>query len=93
MSDQRIERLASAELRHKIEQIVSRVSRIDASEFEDGVLIREELGIDSLMAMEIIATCEKELGIRIDESLFGCVETVQEFMGIMHDIYQKQQAS
>lgn len=84
---------ASAELRGKIEEIVSRISRIDASEFEDDVLIREELGIDSLMAMEIIATCEKELEIHIDETLFGCVETVGDFMSIMHDIYEDQRAS
>lgn len=87
------EKATPAELRGRIEEIVSRISRIDASEFEDDVLIREELGIDSLMAMEIIATCEKELHIQIDETLFGCVETVGDFMSIMRDIYEGQRAS
>ena len=85
--------VTSAELRGKVGEIVSRISRIDASEFEDDVLIREELGIDSLMAMEIIATCEKELRIQIDETLFGCVETVGDFMSIMYDLYENQRAS
>ncbi len=93
MSDLQNNRPTSAELRGKVEQIVSRISRIDASEFEDDVLIREELGIDSLMAMEIIATCEKELGIEIDETLFADAETVSDFMSIMHDLYENQRAS
>ncbi len=93
MSDLEKRNLASAELRGRVEQIVSRISRIDAAEFEDDVLIREELGIDSLMAMEIIATCEKELDIQIDETLFACVETVGDFMSIMHDLYENQRAS
>lgn len=93
MSDLQNNRPTSAELRGKVEQIVSRISRIDASEFEDDVLIREELGIDSLMAMEIIATCEKELGIQIDETLFASVESVGDFMSIMHDLYENQRAS
>ncbi|MFP4534482.1 MAG: acyl carrier protein [Spirochaetaceae bacterium] len=93
MSELQKDDLAPAELRERVEQIVSRVSRIDASEFEDEVLIREELGIDSLMAMEIIATCEKELSIRIDETLFACVESVGDFMSIMHDLYEDQRAS
>lgn len=93
MSDLPNNRPTSAELRGRVEQIVSRISRIDASEFDDDVLIREELGIDSLMAMEIIATCEKELGIEIDETLFACVESVGDFMSIIHDLYENQRAS
>ncbi len=42
--------------KNDIKQIVSRISRIDVAELDDRVLIREELGIDSLMGMEIIAT-------------------------------------
>lgn len=70
----------------RIKQIVSWVSRIDESEFEDQVLIREELGIDSLMGMEIIANCEKAFNIRIDESLFASIATVGDFLRIVRDL-------
>ena len=80
-------------LRHRMEQIVSRISRIDASEFQDDVLIREELGIDSLMAMEILATCEKELELRLDEATFACVETVGEFFQLLETTYEEQKAA
>jgi len=66
-----------------IKQIVSRISRIDVDELDDRLLIREELGIDSLMAMEIIATCEKLLGLKIDETLFANIQTVGDFMDLL----------
>ncbi len=71
------------DLKNEVKQIVSRVSRIEVAELEDNVLIREELGIDSLMSMEILAACEKTLGIKIDESLFADVQTVDEFYGLL----------
>ncbi|MFI5367986.1 MAG: acyl carrier protein [Spirochaetia bacterium] len=69
--------------KNDIKQIVSRISRIDVAEMDDRVLIREELGIDSLMAMEIIAGCEKLLGVRIDETLFADVQTVGDFFELL----------
>jgi acyl carrier protein len=67
----------------EIKRIVSRISRIDAAELEDHLLIREELGIDSLMAMEIIATCEKLLSVKIDETKFADIQTVGDFLDLL----------
>ena len=64
----------------RTKEIVSRISRIDVCELEDHILIREELGIDSLMAMEILATCEKEFKIQTDENDFVSLETVGDFL-------------
>ena len=70
-------------LRNEIKQIVSGISRIDQGELQDHVLIREELGIDSLMSMEIIARCEKLLKVKIDESRFFEVQTVGDFFDLL----------
>lgn len=69
--------------KNDIKQIVSRISRIDVAELDDRLLIREELGIDSLMAMEIIATCEKLLKLKIDETLFADIQTVGDFFDLL----------
>jgi acyl carrier protein len=69
--------------KNDIKRIVSRISRIDVAELDDRLLIREELGIDSLMAMEIIATCEKLLGLKIDETLFADIQTVGDFLDLL----------
>ena len=90
MEQQMGNRLTSEQIRQTTKQIVSRISRIDAEEFEDDIIIREELGIDSLMAMEIIATCEKHLDIQIDEAMFGNIETVGDFLDLLVKLYQKK---
>ena len=74
-----------------IKHIVAKISRINESEFEDRVLIREELGIDSLMGMEIIANCEKSFDIRIDESRFAAIETVGDFLSLVKQLYESKQ--
>jgi len=78
-----LEERSPESLKVEIKQIVSKVSRIDAEQLQDHVLIREELGIDSLMSMEIIARSEKALGIKIDESLFASIQTVGDFYDLM----------
>ena len=79
-------------IRKGIKDIVSRITRIDVGEFEDQVLIREELGIDSLMVTEILANCEKYLGVRIDETLLLKVETVGEFLDLLGGLKGKDRA-
>lgn len=77
-------------IRDSVIDIVARISRIDADEFEDDVLIREELGIDSLMAMEIVAACERRLGISIDEGQLSCIETVGDFLELVEALYRSR---
>ena len=71
---------------HEIKQIVSRISRIDEADLQDHLLIREELGVDSLKAMEIIYACEKHLGIRMDETVFAEVQTVGDYIMLLRTL-------
>ena len=69
--------------KREIKQLVSQISRIREAELEEHLLVREELGIDSLMAMEILATCEKRFNLQLDETLFAEVQTVGDFLALM----------
>jgi len=71
--------LVSTEL---IKEIISRISRIPVEELEDDVRIREDLGVDSIMAMEIIATLEVKLGFTFDVEKYSCIDEVGEFIEI-----------
>jgi acyl carrier protein len=73
-----------------IKRIVSRISHIDVSELQDHLKVREELGIDSLMTMEIVATCEKRLGLTIDETTFADAQTVGDFLALMVALRKSQ---
>ena len=77
----------------EIKEIMSRISRIDASELEENILIRDELGVDSLMAMEIIATCEKQLEIHIDEGRLFEIETIGDFIDMVVKLYEQKHGS
>jgi acyl carrier protein len=82
--------LTTAGVHSRVIDIVSGIARIDPEEFERDVLIREELGIDSLMAMEIVAACEKSLGISIDEGQLFCIETVGDFLDLVEHLYRSK---
>ena len=64
-----------------------RIANIDAEDLQADALIREELGIDSLKAMEIVATLEKNLKISIDEGKLLEVKTVKDFFQLIEGIY------
>jgi len=76
----------SKSIRMNIIKILSKISRIDYSGILDSVLIREELGIDSLMAIEIIANIELMYNIKIDESLMKDINTVGDFVNLIESI-------
>ena len=75
--------------KNDIKRIVSKISRIDVAELDDRLLIREELGIDSLMAMEIIANCEKRFGVVIDESRYAEIETIGDYLGLVESLVRR----
>ncbi len=85
--------VTSTERRERMETIVSRISRIPRTEFADDVLIREELGIDSLMAMEIVATLEREFDIEINEAEMYDISTIGEFVAFVDQRCRERHAS
>jgi acyl carrier protein len=70
-------------IQEELKNLVSLITRIDVSELSEEVRVREELGIDSLMAMEIVAACEKRFDIQIDEEQLFEIETVGEFYNLV----------
>ena len=61
-------------------EILSKITRIDSSGITYDTLIFEELGLDSLMAIEILARVEKQFDIIFEESLLADVNTVGDFI-------------
>ena len=75
------------EITRELKKIVSNVTRIDIDELSENTRVREELGIDSLMAMEIVALCEKKFEIYIDEEQLFLIETIGDFYNLVVKIY------
>jgi acyl carrier protein len=66
-----------------IKGMISRVSRIDPNEIDEDIHVRDELGVDSLMAMEIVALCEKRFDIHIAEEDMLGIDTIGDFVSLV----------
>lgn len=74
------------QIRQEIKGTLTKIAKINKKELEDGTLIREELGIDSLMFIEIIANVEKHYDIKIDEQKILSISTVVEFVSYIENL-------
>lgn len=74
---------AKKEAVEKVKTIMSRVLRISPSDITGEKLIREDLGMDSMQAIESLAVLEKELGIIIDPDKAFEVATVDELFQLV----------
>jgi len=59
---------------------LSEITGIDSSGITYDTLIFEELGLDSLMAIEMLAKIEKQFDITIEDSLLADIKTVGDFV-------------
>jgi len=73
-------------LRNQIIKTISSIAGIDGKKFNENTLIREELGIDSLMTIEIIAKIEKYYNIRINEEDIIDIDNVGGFINFIETI-------
>jgi len=72
-----------------IKVTIGKIARFDQSEISDETLIRDELGVDSLMGIEILAKIEKHFNIEIEESSLLNVEKVGEFVSLIESKLDK----
>lgn len=66
-------------------KILSKITRMDSSGITYDTLIFEELGLDSLMAIETLAKVEKHFDIVLDEMYLLDIETVGDFIQIIKE--------
>jgi acyl carrier protein len=71
------------EIHQDIIKVLAKITRIDESSINDDVLIQDELGIDSLMGIEIIAKVEKYYNIHLEESLLLEMNRVGDFIDLV----------
>jgi acyl carrier protein len=71
------------ELHQDIIKVLAKITRIDATSINDNVLIRDELGIDSLMGIEIMAKVEKYYNIHLEETLVLEINRVGDFIDLV----------
>jgi len=80
----------SSKIKGDVKKLVAQIARMDAGKVRESASIREDLGIDSLAAMEILASIEKRLGIVIDEAKTFDVVTVEDLLDLVTQCLKKK---
>jgi acyl carrier protein len=83
----------SGKFKPEVIKIISKIARIEEKALVDDVLIREQLAIDSLMAIEIIANIEKKFGLKLDEEKMFVLSTLGEFFEYVESQQNKKRLS
>ena len=65
-------------IRSEVKKLVGEVSHVAPDKITDTASFADDLGIDSLSAMEVMVSVEKKYGIVIPQEEFGGIRNVHE---------------
>ena len=68
-----------------IKEILSDVSGYPINEIHEDIHIRDELLIDSIKQMEIVARIENRFDLSLEEGQLVCLETLGEFFDLISE--------
>jgi len=78
-----------SEIRRDVKILVAQIARMDVQKVKESASIRDDLGIDSLAAMEILTAIEKRLGVVIDEAKAFNIVTVKDLIDLIMSYIKK----
>lgn len=70
--------ITSDEIRNEIKRLIAEVTEREPEEISDTASFTEELGVDSLMAIEVMVAVDKKFKIDIPEQDFNTVKNVDD---------------
>jgi len=82
--------IETSKIKKDIEKLITEIARMDSKKVKESDNIRDDLGVDSLMAMEILAAIEKRLGIVIDEAKAFDIVTVKDLIDLVTQCLKKK---
>ena len=70
----------------KVQEIIAKELGIDVEKVTKEARLTEDLGADSLDAVEIIMALEEEFGIQVDDSNFQNIKCVEDIVKCLEEI-------
>ena len=71
------------EIRQEVRRLVAEITERTPEEVSDTALFQEDLGIDSLMAIEMLVAVDKKYRIQIPEEEFGTIKNVKDAVAVV----------
>jgi acyl carrier protein len=81
------------QIRAEVKRLIANVTEREPEEISDTALFGEELGVDSLMAMEVMIAVDKKFKIDIPEEEFNKATNVNESVALVENWLAKQSAA
>lgn len=81
------------QIRAEVKGLIARVTEREPEEIPDDAHFVDQLGVDSLMAMEVMITVDRKFGIDIPEEEFNKATTVNESVAIVEHWLSVQSAA
>jgi acyl carrier protein len=77
------------ELRREVKKLISEVTRIPEKDLKEEARFVEDLGIDSMMALEIAAGMEKKYKVVIPEDKIPSIRSLENVYQLMEELLAK----
>ena len=78
-----METVTAEQIRAEVKKLIAEVTEREPEEISDTALFAEELGVDSLMAMEVMVAVDKKYKINIPEDEFATIKNVNDTVAVV----------
>ena len=75
--------VTSDDIRNEVKKLIAEVTEREPDEITDTALFADELGVDSLMAMEVMVAVDKKYKINIPEEEFAKIKNVNDTVEVV----------
>ena len=75
--------ITAEHIRAEVKKLIAEVTEREPEEITDTALFAEELGVDSLMAMEVMVAVDKKYKINIPEDEFATIKNVNDTVAVV----------
>jgi acyl carrier protein len=75
--------VSEEQIRMAIKHLLAQVTEREPEEIPDQASLKDELGVDSLMAMEVMVAVDKKFHIDIQEEEFNAITNVDEAVAVV----------
>jgi acyl carrier protein len=74
-----------------VNKVLEEEFEIDTALLKPGALLYEDIGLDSLDAVDLIVMVDKELGVRIEEDDARSIRTLEDVYKIIDELLKEKQ--
>jgi acyl carrier protein len=78
-----MEAITPEHIRAEVKKLIAEVTEREPEEISDTALFSDELGVDSLMAMEVMVAVDKKYKINIPEDEFAKIKNVNDTVEVV----------